>query len=185
MSALGRWAPFYEGATEQAAYGYHSPTYQAAADWLRPCRTVEDWGAGYGWFGRYLHPSQTYLPIDGTPSRWVDRVVDLVEYRSDPRPDGILLRHVLEHSHDWAYILDNAVASFRHRMVVVTFTPPAAATHDLGDDTSGLDAPTYAFRTSDVLALMGGLTVAWREYAGPKCGHYGIERVYLLERSNG
>lgn len=46
MSNLDRWAPWYDGATEQLPYSGDEVAYLAAADWLEGL-AVEDWGCGY------------------------------------------------------------------------------------------------------------------------------------------
>jgi hypothetical protein len=106
-------------------------TYQMAAEWLWPaCRTVADWGGCQGYAERYLPPPIRYWVVDGTASRqpwpkdWV--VANLADYAVPS--EGILLRHVLEMTEDWAAVLENAVKAFTKRMVVVTFTPQARKT---------------------------------------------------------
>lgn len=185
-SMVGRWAPLYRTATRPRPYGQFSPTYAAAAEWLAPCHSIEDWGAGLGWFGRFLRDDQLYQPIDGTPSRFVTNVADLATYRAkEPLPDGILLRHVLEHNTAWEQILCNALDSFRMRMAVVVFTPiNDTQSVDLEDDTSGLNVPTISFDVRDLMVLFGDLYAGEDEYRGTHCGHYGIETMFMLERKD-
>lgn len=97
-------------------------TYRLAADWLRPCRTVADWGGSRGHFRTFLPPETAYTLVDGTVQTTDQVLADLATYRAES--DGILLRHVLDNTEDWQAVLRNALASFRQRMVVVTFTPP-------------------------------------------------------------
>jgi hypothetical protein len=99
-------------------------TYRLAAEWLKHCKEVADWGGGRGYFYGFLPMSTDYRLIDGTADPLAVRDVtlrDLSQYRAPH--EGILLRHVLEMTEDWAKILENAVTSFTKRMVVVTFTP--------------------------------------------------------------
>jgi len=117
VSNVGRWTPWYAGATEQTAYA-DTATYAMAAEFLDGL-AVEDWGCGLGWFARYHRGP--YLGVDGTASPWCDEVDDLVTRRSDT--PGLLLRHVLEHNVDWRAVLGNAVASATKRLVIVTFIP--------------------------------------------------------------
>ena len=102
---------------------YGTPaSYLAAAEFLdRYCETVEDWGCGQAGAKPYFKKSQ-YVGIDGSKSKGADKIVDLRRYTSSP--DGILLRHVLEHNYDWPMILRNALASFQKRLVIVFFLPP-------------------------------------------------------------
>lgn len=112
---LGRWAPWYAGG-QRRAYG-PIDSYLEAEAWLSGL-SVEDWGCGYARF-KDFHKGG-YRGVDGTPG-WADHVADLTTYRSST--DGLLLRHVLEHNHDWRSILTNALASFTKRLVLVVFTP--------------------------------------------------------------
>lgn len=179
----------YEGAEAQRAYGYHSPTYQAAADWLAPCHTVEDFGGGLAWFRRFLRPDQRYRNIDGTASMFCDEVADLATYRPDPLPDGVLMRHVLEHCEldGWRAVLDNVLRSFRKRAVIVVYTPFGDVTRDLGDDESGLNVPVLSFKTTDLFEAIqdAGLWPGFGMslFHGDECGHYGQETVFYLERT--
>ncbi len=59
--------------------------------------------------------------MDGSKSQYASVTADLVTYRSEP--DGLHVRHVLEHNPEWRMILRNALASFRYRAVVTIFTP--------------------------------------------------------------
>lgn len=96
-------------------------SYRVAADWLRPCRTVADWGCGGGYFERYLSPNQRYIPIDGTRQIHGQILADLATYEGES--DGIMLRHVVDCTNDWRAVLLNVVRRFRRRAVVITFTP--------------------------------------------------------------
>lgn len=179
---LGRWAPLYDGMTKRRPYGSYSPTYTAAAEWLRPCRTVEDWGSGGGWFVRFLNPEQRYIAVDGTANRFVDRVADLATYRPVTKPEGILCRHVLEHCTSWKTIIANLLESFTKRAVIVVYTPFTTGwTHDLGDDESGLGVPTLSFNWGEFLAQHDQFGT-YEMFTGPHCGHYGMETVFRLER---
>lgn len=113
---------------EPAPFGYEQ-TYDLGARWLRGCEVVEDWGCGRRWFEHFLTPRQGYLGVDASP-RWADVVTDLRDYRSFGH--GVFMRHVLEHNPDWPTILDNLLASFRHRAAVIVYTEcsPAGTVFD-------------------------------------------------------
>lgn len=98
-------------------------TYQLGMAWLSDCKTVEDWGAGMAFARKFVVPGQEYTAIDGhhTSDRFVDHIADLREWQS--RPDGIFMRHILEHNRDWRVILDNALESFQQKMALIMFTP--------------------------------------------------------------
>lgn len=187
-SMLGRWADLYEGAHERRAYGFYSPTYQAAAGWLSPCFLIEDWGGGLGWFRRYVEEyaprliTQRYRCIDGTATMFVDEVADLRTYKPAPKPDGILLRHVLEHNAEWVTVLENMLGSFRKRACVVVYTPFGDRTRDLGEDRSGLDVPVISFAMDDLRGVMGERLDRVEVFTGPTCGHYQVETVFYLEQ---
>lgn len=182
---LGRWAPLYEGVTNRRPYGAYSPTYQAAAEWLRPCATVEDWGGGTGYFSLFLQPGTVYRCVDGTANEFADEVADLTSYRPVTKPEGILCRHVLEHNVEWRAILANLIESFTRRAVVVVyspFTPLGAPTTDLEDDESGLGVPTLSFNSEEFMAAIEPVFHRYHTFHGPTCGHYHIETVFELER---
>lgn len=114
-SMLNRWAPWYSTG-QRRPYG-PTYTYLLAEEWLAGLH-VEDWGCGYARF-KDFHKGG-YVGVDGTAG-WADHVADLTTHRNPT--EGLLLRHVLEHNHDWRAILRNAIASFTKRMVLVIFTP--------------------------------------------------------------
>src|SRR5215831_1787234 len=148
-------------------------TYVLAADWLGDCATVADWGGSTGFF-RYCLPTHCdYTLVDGTEQGYAPMVLaDLVQYRQPS--DGILLRHVLDNTWDWAAILRNACAAARLRIAVVTFTPDAPCTR-LAKVKSGW--PVWQFRPADLRQVMGAWLV--RDEA-LKTSH--PERIYYLER---
>jgi len=59
------------------------------------------------------------------------------------------MRHVLEHNYDWVRILDNALASFNERMVLILFTPERAATQQISFQPV-VGVPDIAFRLADI-----------------------------------
>lgn len=126
----GKWDALYKGATEQRRYGEHDVTYQVAANWLAGL-TVEDWGCGLGWF-RKFHQGP-YTGVDGSHSRFADKIAELTEYKSEC--EGILLRHVLEHNADWETVLSNALQSCTKRMAIVLFIPVGSQTKVLNTAT--------------------------------------------------
>lgn len=82
---------------------YGTVTYRRAAAFLTDVTEVEDWGCGAGGFKRFCRPR--YVGVDGSKTPFADRVVDLCTYTS--RVEGIMMRHVIEHSYLWRAILDN------------------------------------------------------------------------------
>jgi hypothetical protein len=116
----GLWASHYVNATESSPYG-DVTTYYRGAMWLAGCASVEDWGCGLGYFKTCMMYPERVTSVDGSWSRFADEIADLRTYRS--APEGLFMRHVLEHNLEWRAVLDNALASFTKRMVLVMFTP--------------------------------------------------------------
>jgi hypothetical protein len=108
-------------------------------------------------------------------------VVDLVTYRS--RVPGVFLRHVLEHNEAWARILDNAVASFTDRMVLILFTPERAVTEVIAYHPE-VGVPDIAFRLADLTDRFPP-DVTYTLHQIPSATQYGGETILLLERPSG
>lgn len=119
-SIQATWVENYQKAHVVLPYG-ELDTYQRMADGLRDCQTIEDWGGGLGKLRTYLTHHQQYLLVDGCPSDFVDVVQSLEERHS--QVDGVALRHVLEHNHNWETIFRNALASARMIVSLCVFTP--------------------------------------------------------------
>jgi hypothetical protein len=167
----------YAAVTRPTAYG-DDTTYRIGMDWLSGCATVQDWGCGTGYARKFR--TGHYQGIDGSPSQFAAVVTDLRTYRPDPAPDGIFMRHVLEHNHDWPLILARAVQFFRQRMALILFTPLGEQTRIIG--WTG-DIPDIAFRRAAFDPWLRGLTV--REQSHATGTQYGIEHVLLIERGSG
>jgi hypothetical protein len=140
-------------------------TYRLGDDWLATCESIEDWGCGRGWFGKYFRTQPgVYRGLDvGVDSvagvnPFADEIVDLRTYRS--KVPGIFMRHVLEHNYDWRQVLANAVASFTERMFLVIFTPWSTTGQTeilkVNDDPLYDEPnPTLSFDRDELLALIG------------------------------
>lgn len=102
-------------------------TYSRAAAWFKDCAEVSDWGGGSGFFRQFLPDAVRYRLVDGTLQADAQTIANLETF-AEPA-EGILIRHVLEHNVNWLDILQNAMRAFTKRLVVVTFTGPADATH--------------------------------------------------------
>lgn len=141
-SNVGKWDDWH---TTVKPFG--EPTsYSLGADWLGPCESIEDWGAGAGYLSKLIDPIR-YTGIDGSPGPCTTVIADLTTYRS--QTSGLFMRHVLEHNFEWKKILDNALSSFTERMFLVLFTPLADETHDTEfEDPPGV--PNLSFRLGDI-----------------------------------
>ena len=113
---MGKWDyskiidPTFFGANESFEL-----SYQMGMHFLKDCVTVEDWGCGSCYAKKYRVGK--YKGIDGSPSKWTNTVCDLRYYKS--KPDGIFMRHVLEHNLDWDKVLSNAIDSFKKRFSII------------------------------------------------------------------
>lgn len=166
---------------------YSDPTTaRVAAAWLTTdpqVRHIEDWGCGVGGFKDFLPAAIEYVGIDGSESRFSDVVADLEDYRSET--DAIFMRNVLEHNPGWAKILDNALASFRRRMVLVMFTPFQAETKIIATYPnflgSGVDMVDIGFRVEDILARISGDFDVFQIRDIATKSQYGCEHMFFLE----
>lgn len=185
MSNLGLWEPTYR---QREAFPYGTDlTYRLGAEFLSGCQTVEDWGCGTQWFRRVMqqvNPAVKVIGLDGSAG-FCDQVVDLSTRVSDPRPDGIFLRHVLEHNYDWRTLLAHAVRSFKQRMVLVLFTPfseteQVMSEHHFAD---GGSCPNLSLSLADIEAeLRGhGLQHRYETMASPET-LFGMETVFWITR---
>lgn len=155
-------------------------TYRLGISWLaETCATIEDWGAGAAYAHRFVPEGITYTAIDWASSAWPWSAVitDVASYHPDPAPDGILLRHVIEHNDPWQPVLDNAVATFRKRLALVIFTPFGEVTRRLTDQWP----VDWSFRKDDLTARFAGLHV--RDEHADTAVQYGHgEHVFYVER---
>ena len=173
---VGKWAAWYQGYEGPWPYG-DTTSYEIGAAWLAGCALIEDWGCGAGWL-RTLLPPDRYRGLDGTASPFCEAVVDLVTYRS--RVPGVFLRHVLEHNEAWSSILDNSVASFTDRMVLILFTPERAVTEAIAFHPE-VGVPDIAFRLADLTNRFPP-DVTYTAHRIPSATQYGEETILLLER---
>ncbi|MCI0546729.1 MAG: hypothetical protein L0027_05545 [Candidatus Rokubacteria bacterium] len=175
---LGLWD--YSNVAPGEKWGDDDVTYEKGMAFLADCPLVEDWGCGTAYAKRFCQT--IYRGVDGSRGPETDVVVDLREYRS--QADGILLRHVLEHNHDWQKVLENAIASFRRKLVVVLFTPFQSATRVLriNPDFHGRPGqiPDIGFSKADITEFFTGLTVT-EEVLRTKT-EYGMEVVFYVSR---
>lgn len=152
---------------------YGSPTsYRLAAQWVEGCRTVDDWGGSFGFLRHFLPGDVRYRVIDGTTQHADTVLADLTTF-AEPA-DGIVLRHVLDMARDWPQVLENALAAFQRRLVVVTFTPDAPTSH-IHKMKSGW--PVWSFNPDDLRRAMGPLLVG-----EDRLHESHPERLYYLER---
>lgn len=156
-SPIGAWDARHAHVQQPTAYGGQE-SYLACLDFFRGCQFVEDWGCGCGWFAHLVTSQGTPFivrNIDGSESRFCDEVADLRTHVG--RGDGILLRHVLEHNHDWADVLRNAILSPVKRLAVVLYTPMVDETRVIASYTMdhGITGCSYSFALKDLESVWG------------------------------
>jgi len=105
----------YSGVDSVCFADIKQESYKKSAKFLGD--SCEDWGCGTTWSKRYF---KKYRGIDGSINKYVDEVVDLVEYTSNV--DNILMREVLEYNKDWKKVLENVKKSFRKKFCLVIST---------------------------------------------------------------
>lgn len=178
MSNLGKWDRHYAAVTAPQSYG-NSPTYRMGADALADCSKVEDWGCGLGWFRQFVHPD-AYIGVDGSWSRFADVVDDLATRRSSV--EGLFMRGILEHNYDWPVVLDNALASFTKRMVLVMFVPwTEVDPHDEVQFEADYGVPTLVINRDRLVEHLDGFD--WTEtVVSPTETFYGWESVLVIDR---
>lgn len=173
MSNVDKWN--YNNFNTPVSYG-DTTTYKLGAEFLKNCTTVEDWGCGTAFFSTVLDSEVKYIGVDGSQSKFNSLHTDLVKYTSSV--DGIFMRHVLEHNHNWEPILKNALASFKSRMVLVLFTPTSDSTHVIANNANGV--PDIAFNLADIETHLKPFR--YRMEVVKTDTQYGIETIFYIER---
>jgi hypothetical protein len=178
-SMLGKWDEWYKNVNNGRPVKYGDEiTYQMAGDFMADIDELEDWGCGNGGFRNYYKGK--YVGIDGSDSKFVDKVADLRTYQSNV--DGILIRHILEHNYDWKMVLENALASFNKKLCIVFFTPFVDETKEIAHNKKhGVDVPDMAFSQKEIEKFFEGLKWSKRENIKTRTG-YKVEHMYFIEK---
>jgi len=165
---------------------YDDPlTAKKAAEFIKKIgiKTIEDWGCGYGGFRNYIGDFQEYIGIDGSQSRYTDKIVDLEKYTSNI--DAIHIRHVLEHNIHWVKILENAIQSFQNCMVLTIFTPFVQETTIVAEypnfENTGITMVDIAFKREDIVKYFANLQWTSEENIKTET-QYGIEHMFFLQK---
>jgi hypothetical protein len=175
---MNKWNAGYEKLKAPEPYG-DTVTYRLGAIWLQPCSTVEDWGCGAGWFRQFC-TAPTYIGIDGSDTPFLTKKADLVSYRSSV--EGIFMRHILEHNHDWKAILRNAIQSFSKRMCLILFTPLTETTRVIATNPGYGNVPDISFAIKDLEAIFTEYGLSYRYETFPTETQYGTETILYLEK---
>ena len=177
-SNLGKWT-WYQGVTEKFSYG-DEQTYRLGAQFLKGCKTIEDWGCGTCYFSNFLDSVTSYKGIDGSHSKFVTEIHDLVQYRPVIKSDGIFMRHILENNYQWREVLQNALDSFKDKMVLVLFTPINDTETKVITVNSELGVPDIAFNINDILEFLKPFKFKREEIRSDT--QYGVEQIFYIER---
>jgi len=177
MSNAGRWNDWYRGETREEPASYGSvETYELGHMFLKSCQSIEDWGCGRGYMRTLCDPN-VYVGIDGSETPHADIVQDLTTRLSSP--EGIFMRHVLEHNEDWRIVLDNAVASAKRKLCIVLFTPLAETTHQIAWNDIGV--PDISFEWNDIVQPMARkFTNIWSSNLSTDT-QYGQETIFYAD----
>lgn len=151
---VGKWDGWYTNLpTQPGSFNYGDTlTYRLAAEFLKDCKDVEDWGVGAGGFLRYRPDA---IGVDGSDTPFAQKkYVDLRSYTTDV--EGINIRHVFEHNYNWKDILENAVKSANKKLAITLFIPL------INDDTKqlahnavhGVDVPDMAINEKEFMDVI-------------------------------
>lgn len=181
---MGLWDKSYKNKFEVKLYD-DPTTGKVAGGFLndQEIAVVEDWGCGLGGFQAYMGPGQEYVGIDGSLTVAASKIVDLETYIT--QIDAIHMRHILEHNPGWARILNNALNSFRKRMVLTLFTPFQEKTQVIKKypnfNDTGMEMIDIGFQRSDIVSEFHD--IAWFSIENIKTGtQYGVEHMFFLKK---
>jgi hypothetical protein len=147
-----KWSIWYKDAADETRFqDSDTTTYEIAAKFLADMKTVEDWGCGYGGFKPFCKGQ--YTGVDGSKTPYVDKIVDLCTYTS--APEGIVMRHVLEHNYSWDQVLTNAISSAKKKLCLIFFTPLGETTEELRF-TEDVGVPDLSLAKKDVEKYLKG-----------------------------
>ena len=88
------------------------------------------------------------------------------------------MRHILEHNYRWPEILDNALASFAERMVLILFTPVGDRTREIAFNASW-GVPDISFKMSDITDRFGP-DIRWQVKTFETNTQYSTETVFFF-----
>lgn len=178
-----KWDSIYQTISLEpsAAFFGDTCTYELGAKFLSDCSTVEDWGVGTGGFKRFRPDAKG---IDGSNTPHAEVVTDLRFYKS--KPEGIFMRHVLEHNWDWRTILNNALSSATHKIALVLFIPLETTSRELKQDSlmnkaGGIDVPNIALGYKELIEVIQKYSCKIVEETYETETQYGKETLFLIE----
>ncbi len=171
---MNKWTKWYINKNQSEPYA-DTISYSMGAEFLKDCDIVEDWGCGLGWF------KKTYcgraIGVDGTESKFSDVVADLATYKSYNFPNGIFMRHVLEHNENWKEILENALDTARYKFFLAIFTPFSETEKILGW-TEELGVPDISLVRKDVENTIVAHDFGFEGVGIKSDTFFGVEYIY-------
>jgi hypothetical protein len=178
MSNLGKWESWYSNLSAPESYG-DSKSYRIGAEELSNCSEVEDWGCGKGWFAQFLPDHVRYTGLDGSHSKFADKIVDLEKYTSTV--EGVFMRHVLEHNYEWETVLSNALDSFTKKFVLCIFTPfSRGKTKQIGY-TDSIGIPDLSLSKKKLESMLEQYAYVYKNIESPET-FYGKEHIYIISK---
>jgi hypothetical protein len=174
---MDKWNSSYKNLNKPEPYG-DTITYRLGARWLKDCEVVEDWGCGAGWFKQFC--KTIYIGIDGSDTPFANKKADLVHYESSV--DGIFMRHILEHNHEWRAVLENALRSFEKRMCLILFTPLTDKTTVIATNPGYGNVPDISFAMSDLEELFSRYNITYTYETFKTETQYKTETIIYLEK---
>lgn len=144
-------------------------SYVAGMKWLARCSMVEDWGCALAYAKNYC--TTAYRGVDGT-SGAAEIIADLSSYKSDV--EGIFMRHILEHNHDWRTILRNAIDSFSERMTLVLYRPLQDVERVVMEKPLELDLPRFEL-VDEISIFLAGIEIV-------EDAAHGHETIFYLRK---
>lgn len=179
---INKWNHWHKSLPSYPSEFYYSDTvtYKKAAEFLKSCETVEDWGVGGGGFLRYRPDA---LGVDGSNTPFAQKKnIDLKSYTS--KCDGVCIRHVLEHNYCWEQILKNALSSASKKIVIIVFTPfNETETKEIAHNLiHGVDVPDLSLNRMLFLEIINEYIpkLLINEKLQTATG-YGIEEIFYIE----
>ena len=158
MTNTGKWNTIYDARPYNWPYGPQI-SYLLALDFLSNCHPIQDWGCGANWFKTLAadkYPDLKITGVDGS-GKQCDLLADLVTFQPEAKPEGILLRHVLEHNNEWELIFRNALSCTTKKLMLILFTPFSETVTKAEPDyifDNGDTCPNLSFPQQTLLQIM-------------------------------
>ena len=179
---VNKWNGWYSSLSQDSMGSFRygeTLTYEKAAEFLKDCKTIEDWGCGAGGFLRYCPNA---IGVDGSDTPFATKkFIDLCNYTTDV--EGINIRHVFEHNYEWSKVLDNALKSASKKIAITMFIPLGDDTKELAHNKAhGVDVPDMLISEKEFMEIVNKYSPKSiiREIFNTDTG-YGKEEIIFIE----